>query len=529
MFIFALTVRFGAATLWQQQCNANGSALRFGDSNSYWIIARNLLHHGNYQYGSDQSRIFRAPIYPLFLTPTVATESLNTSNNNSTLLAPINPNSALAARACGSLLGAACIPLLMLWAYFLQSHIPNQTQPPQPHQSSRPTSLYKPLIAATSAGILASLYCGAVGMSIFILSEAVATPLFILSIYTWWLATFHPKHSTKPLLPLCIAAITLALACLSRPSWGLWPAFALPFLGFASFSKETPNRKIVPKNTLFFLALFILTLSPWWLRNYSISGKFVPTTLQVGASLYDGWHRGASGSSDENMGFSTEFLNLQLQEDAMLASQGTEPESTLEWRIDRKLRNAALQWAFENPSDVAKLGLVKFLKTWMPLPVAKELGNQSVRWWEATSYSLILALAVLGLVSLWKSQPLSALWIALPCLYLATLHCIFIGSVRYRQPGVLILCALAGVGAATLLAYLQKTFLKTSSKNQTLSNPIECHTDRRHSTLLTDVSAINPQSEPTQPTHPTWVRTPRMAPTARSRHRDGVLRRIRSR
>lgn len=372
-------------------------------------------------------------------------------------------------------------------------------------------------------------------MSIFVLSEAVATPLFLLSTYAWWLATFHPQHSTKPTRLLCVASISLALACLCRPSWGLWPPFALPFLAFASFCKEAPNRKILLKNTLFFLALFTLTLSPWWLRNYSITGKFVPTTLQVGASLYDGWHSGATGSSDENMAFSTEFLEQQLQEDAMLASQGTPLESTLEWRIDRRLRNAALLWAIENPSDVAKLGLVKFLKTWMPLPVAKELGNQSVRWWEAASYSLILALATLGLISLWKSQPLSALWIALPSLYLAALHCIFIGSVRYRQPGVLILCALAGVGAAALLSQLSKrsylftSFRKTYPNTNNTNKPIEYHTDRRHSNLFTDVPATNYQPDLPSPTHRTWVRTPRMATPPSLSHRDGVLRCFRSR
>jgi hypothetical protein len=341
-------------------------------------------------------------------------------------------------------------------------------------------------LAPILTGLLATLYCGAVGMSIFVLSEALATPLFILAAYWTWLA-LQPNQKNNPIpkkfSPLLIpAAIALATSCLTRPSWSLWLPIACLYILFASYLPHRKDLKSPLLQSALFLAAFLLTMTPWWIRNYTITGKFVPTTLQVGASLYDGWHPKASGSSDENMAFSTEFLHLQLQQDELLASEAKPLESTLEWRIDRRLFKAASQWAFENPSDVAKLGLVKFLKTWMPLPIARELGNPWVRWWEAGSYSTIMLLAAWGLCCLAKSHPLSALWIAMPCMYLAVLHAVFIGSVRYRQPGVLILCVLAGIGAAHILSFRFPNPKKSlqPSINLLPENPTQAnHTDRR--------------------------------------------------
>jgi len=48
-----------------------------------------------------------------------------------------------------------------------------------------------------------------------------------------------------------------------------------------------------------------------------------------------------------------------------------------------------------------------------------------------------------------------AWWVWMPCLYLAMLHAVFIGSVRYRQPGVMFLGALAGVGCAAIIEWIR--------------------------------------------------------------------------
>lgn len=451
LLVLGFAIRIGVAFYWQNTLDQEGKLFRFGDSDSYWVMGASIADGKPYQYGGPNSRIFRSPMYPLMLSIWAHGD-----------LKEARYAEVMSARIAGCALGVIAIAMVMYCAVQLRGPI-----------------------AGLFAGATAVLYPGAVGMSIFILSEAICVPCMIASIATAFIALRRlsgcssknvvsevpqleairivtPARFAPVLAWMLLSGLFTGAACLARPSWSLWPVFLFLYLTIAcgcSSAWRTTERSRkrewmdhVLSMTAFAVGVFAI-MAPWWIRNYQITGKFVPTTLQVGASLYDGWHAGASGSSDENMDFVLPFIYEQLAEDEELAKQGKALESTFEWRLDRRMRNAAIDWAMKNPSDVGKLGLIKLAKTWSPMPVARELGSKWVRLAEGFGY---LVIVLMGLVGALAELRRKGAWLfALPCLYFAVIHMIFIGSVRYRQPAILILCVLAGVGCCCFLEWIR--------------------------------------------------------------------------
>ena len=458
ILVVGFLLRVVAAFVWQNSIEGE-SQFRFGDSDTYWVIAGKIGKGLPYQYGSPDSKVFRAPLYPLFLAACTWLDGAPEGVDGGTKWMAV-----FAARIAGCAMGALCIALIMLLSFRL-----SRTQDGQCNSGIWMWS-----------GMLAVLYPGAIGMSIFVLSESIFCPLLLLSLGFTTFAIQAKRESrweTAWSWMLLSGAIS-GLACLARPSWSLWPAILFIYLS-AVLVQSVPRPSI--RTILHWLlgcGMFclgiVMVMCPWWLRNYQETGKFVPTTLQVGASLYDGWHPGASGSSDEGMSFVDAFFIEQRNEDQRETLAGNPLESTLEWRVDRRLRNAAIAWAAENSSDAARLGLVKFAKTWSPLPVARELGN-SVKWFEAIGYTAIMSFALIGM---WQCRTQAGSWLyAVPCVYFALLHVFFIGSVRYRQPAVLVICVLGGIGFASTIRWIQKR--KTKLEGSIASNDVTVDTSHK--------------------------------------------------
>jgi hypothetical protein len=189
------------------------------------------------------------------------------------------------------------------------------------------------------------------------------------------------------------------------------------------------------------LAGLVAAMLPWWIRNAHAVGHFVPTTLQMGISLNDAWHAGADGSSD------TSFAPaIEADEKLHPTLDADEP---FEYRLDRRFRREALDWARRHAGRVAKLALVKMGRLWNLWPSDE---GWLVRLATAAGYVPLMLLAAWGT---WKSRSsgwkVALCW--LPAAYLTALHVVFVSSIRYREPAMLALAVLAGAAIAARLRW----------------------------------------------------------------------------
>ena len=85
------------------------------------------------------------------------------------------------------------------------------------------------------------------------------------------------------------------VATLTRPSWLLFTPLLSRFCGHRRLRLRS-GRQLALGGAM--LAALAITMTPWWIHNWQVTGRFVPTTLWVGPSLYDGLSPDADGSSD---------------------------------------------------------------------------------------------------------------------------------------------------------------------------------------------------------------------------------------
>ena len=407
----ALVLRLIAAGFWQSNLD-EGQDFRFGDSDGYWQLAKRIGQGEPYQYNSEHARVFRTPGYPAFLSP---------------LFLIWNDPPVLAARIMGSILGV--VSVWLVWK--IAGYLFGQT-------------------TAWFSAWLACLYPGGIAISILVLAEALFVPLMLCQ-FLALIKSFESKSKSGFARWAILFGVTNGLACLTRPSWLLF----LPFLvvgGLILYGERKRQIQIVVIGLIF----TAVTMSPWWIRNYKITGKFILTTLQTGTSLYDGLGPDATGASD--MRFAPRLKKEALEE---YEANQLGPKREFEFWFNERMKGRALDQAKNNPTRVLQLALVKFKRIWNPVPNNDEIGSKLIRWGIAAFFVPVILLSVCG-IFLNRGNYAAMVVCLFPTVYFTLLHMVFVGSIRYRQPPMMLLL----IFGAWMLAYLLDRNNNDSSTNR---------------------------------------------------------------
>jgi hypothetical protein len=424
LLILALALRLAAGWAWQARLEGR---FGMGDSESYWSLGLAIAQGRPYECGPEHAQVFRTPGYPILLAPIL-------------WLAGDGQTAVLLARAEAALLGTLAV-LAVWWLARL---------------------LFDDR-AAMVAAVLAAFYPEAIAQSALILSEATFCPLMLLQLAIWTIAWNSATWQRRTIFGFC-GGLAAGAATLMRPSWLLFTPLAA-VVGIVVGSRgegsqterggsttaaptgETQTRRTSSPAkqcctirthdfciaTCMILGLIVAML-PWWIRNLNLTGRFVPTTLQVGASLYDGLNPNATGAS--NMDFVPRFLAEEQERPDRPTSQ------SVELGLDHRLRAEAMAWAWANPGRAVQLTGIKFLRMWNIWPNEPRLSSWPLRLAVLFTYTPLLFFAIIGALRTFRrGWPYILCW--LPAAYLTLLHVVFVSSIRYREPAMLAVLALA--------------------------------------------------------------------------------------
>lgn len=417
----AFVLRVTAAVLVQQYVAQTPGRLCLiaGDAEGYWELGRQLAHGQKFEIYTPPRKVLRMPGFPGLLAVSIALFGENV----------------LAARILLAAIGTlGCAGVYWLGAELFQRQVG--------------------LIAAAWSAVLPAF----VVASVMILSETAFAVGLLLSLLTiaWLVRALSQGAGSLRLTGLAmLSGLAAAVACYVRPSWLLFPPVVAGWLVTTAAWRAWQHgarRELGPALLTGSALLFgvALGLAPWTYRNYVVTnGHFIPTTLWMGPSLYDGLNPAANG--DSHMEF--------LQHDALY-------ETLSEYEVDRYYRREAWTWAMQHPGRTLELGWIKLGRYWNLWPNTPQFDHWAVRIvWLAYLLPMfggalwvLYRGAWLRVPALQPEDSVSWPWVILltvgPIVYFSGLHVLFVSSLRYRLPAeypLLVLSAAAVPGVVTFL------------------------------------------------------------------------------
>ncbi|NOZ19557.1 MAG: glycosyltransferase family 39 protein [Planctomycetes bacterium] len=386
LFLVALTVRV-AFVLTREE------ALYFPDSKTYDAIAQNF-RAGKGLILDENWKVTRPPLYPVFLAG--CTEVFGHRIG--------------AVRVVQAVLGAfVCVLVVLLGEETLDE------------------------VSGRVGGGIAAFYPFFIFFCGLLLTETLFVLLFVLAM--WLLA----KAEKGRLWWAVGAGVVIGAGILLRSSLLLFWIFLAPFwvLWFGGGAGRALRSLAVG------IAATTVVCTPWVARNYVVTGgRFVPTTLQVGRSLYEANNPEATGGPGMHV-----VAEEAARRDAERAGKGLPPLT--EYEDNAYFRRKALTYMRQHVGRTLRLAGVKCVRFWNGIP-----NYSGYRGWFYIAVSLLAYVPVMGLAAVGLAAVRHRLsrcgLLLVPVLYFGLLHMVFVGSIRYRMPVMPFVILLAGAGVRSM-------------------------------------------------------------------------------
>lgn len=247
-----------------------------------------------------------------------------------------------------------------------------------------------------------------------LLSETIFITLFIISfyfLYRWYEGDFRVNRD------FILTNIFLTLTVYSKGTLSILPPLLVGIFYFFNTYKLKPTIKIFGYS----LIIYLIVMSSWWIRNYSIFDKFIPFTTSSSMNLYLGANEkntlaGVDWSTDVDLDFVTEVNSLDDE-------------------IERSklYKEKAFEFIRNDTGQYIKMMWLKFKRFYNFIFNAESFSSIYYNLLSIFSYGIVMAFALIAFVLTIKEwKKFSAIYIIIG--YFTLIHIMYIASLRYRLP-----------------------------------------------------------------------------------------------
>lgn len=289
--------------------------------------------------------------------------------------------------------------------------------------------------AAILAGVLFAIY----PLSAYYTLRVFPESMFTLSMMAVAASLVWSMEADRPFRFLLVG-FTVGLSALIKPVVML----LTPFIGVVMLLRAPSSWKRVIRNTTLMVVGFVVLVSPWSLRNYLVTGQFIPLATGGGYSMWVGNNLTGDGREDDELDQQT---LTRFMEERRAISSYFDTTRNISFEEDRAFMRSAMESIANHPWESFTLTFKKLYRFWFDIYAPEN------KWAQLLAMIMqggLLLFAVYGTVRLLlQGHPVHLL--LAPAVYLMLMHSLVISTLRYSMPAVPVLCLLAVAGLGDLL------------------------------------------------------------------------------